>query len=86
MIKISAPAQQLLPSCFQIGDAVRFNTMAACGTKVNVYTAYALVVGVNFECGKVLYDLALEDSKTGFHEACPIRHVDSMFVCAIKPA
>ena len=57
--------------------------MAACGTKVNSYMAYAMVVGVNFECGKVLYDLALEDAKTGFYEACPIRHVDSIFVIGL---
>ena len=42
----------------------------------------AKVMSVRFTPGKVLYDLAVEDSQseTGFYEALPLRDVDS-FMC-----
>jgi hypothetical protein len=75
---------QKLPSQHQVGDRAYFQPVIG---KIDGRTMLSddsaipvLVVGVAFDGGKVLYDIALPNGEGGFYEVHPLRGVDSYFM------
>ena len=80
-----------MESRHQLGEVVLFQPNldkidAKTGQTTDLDSAVkCLVVGVGFTQGKVLYDLAVEDTQSpeGFYTSFPLKSVDSFMVCPI---
>lgn len=76
-------------SRFNIGDVVNFQPDLSKTEKNSEYSCSVLakIVGVRFSKSKVFYDLALYDpynKDEKFYSSCPLKDVDSYFVCETK--
>lgn len=68
------------PQSYNIGDEVVFIPASQVSQIILAQGVTCKVVGVTFERGKVLYDLAVPINSFDFYEEYPLMRVDSIFV------